>query len=165
MHCVCTHCCVVYSNALLYIFIFSCMITWIVYLHIYIIIQQAKDEIKKLKKDGNYIINLENHNQGGSHWTALILGKKNCLYCDSFGMPPPEQLYLFLEKKYKKVDFSRKEIQDMDSTLCGYFCLEFFKFMKEHPNGTLVNNLQQYQNLFSENTKENDAILAKLFLS
>jgi hypothetical protein len=125
----------------------------------------AKDETKKLKRMGNYIINLENHNQGGSHWTALILGKKNCLYCDSFGMPPPEQLYLFLEKKYKKVDFSRKEIQDMDSTLCGYFCLEFFKFMKEHPNGTLVNNLQQYQNLFSENTKENDAILAKLFLS
>jgi len=121
----------------------------------------AKDEIKKLKRNGNYIINLENHNQGGSHWTALILGKKNCLYCDSFGMPPPEQLYLFLEKKYKKVDFSRKEIQDMDSTLCGYFC----KFMKEHPNGTLVNNLQQYQNLYSENTKENDAILAKLFLS
>jgi hypothetical protein len=37
----------------------------------------AKDEIKKLKKDGNYIINLENHNQGGSHWTALILKKKN----------------------------------------------------------------------------------------
>ncbi len=125
----------------------------------------AKDEIKKLKKDGNYIINLENHNQGGSHWTALILSKKNCLYCDSFGMPPPEQLYLFLEKKYKKVDFSRKEIQDMDSTLCGYFCLEFFKIMRDHPNGTLVNNLHQYQNLYSENTKENDAILAKLFLS
>jgi hypothetical protein len=125
----------------------------------------AKDEIKKLKKDGNYIINLENHNQGGSHWTALILGKKNCLYCDSFGMPPPELLYLFLEKKYKKVDFSRKEIQDMDSTLCGYFCLEFFKFMRDHPNGTLVNNLNQYQNLYSENTKENDDILTRLFLS
>jgi len=125
----------------------------------------AKDEIKKLKRYGNYIINLENHNQGGSHWTALILGKKNCLYCDSFGMPPPEQLYLFLEKKYKKVDFNRREIQDMDSTLCGYFCLEFFKFMKEHPKGTLVNNLQQFQNQFSENTKENDNILAKLFLS
>ena len=126
----------------------------------------AKDETKKLKKDGNYIINLENHNQGGSHWTALILGKKNCLYCDSFGMPPPEQLYLFLEKKYKKeVDFSRREIQDMDSTLCGYFCLEFLKFMKEHSSGALVDNLQLFQNRFSENTKENDNILAKLFLS
>ena len=56
----------------------------------------AKDEIKKLNRYGNYIISLENHNQGGSHWTALILGKNNCLYCDSFGMPPPEQLYLFL---------------------------------------------------------------------
>ena len=125
----------------------------------------AKDETKKLKQDGNYIVNLENHNQPGSHWTALILAPKNCLYFDSFGMPPPEKIYNFLEKKYKKVDFSRKEIQDMDSTLCGYFCLEFFKFMKEHPNGTLVNNMQLFQNRFSENTKENDTILAKLFLS
>ena len=80
-------------------------------------------------------------------------------------MPPPEKIYHFLEKKYKRVDFSRKEIQDMDSTLCGYFCLEFFKFMKEHPNSTLVNDMQLFQNRFSENTKENDTILAKLFLS
>ena len=80
-------------------------------------------------------------------------------------MPPPEKIYNFLEKKYKRVDFSRKEIQDMDSTLCGYFCLEFFKFMKEHPNGALVNTLELFQKRFSENTKENDTILAKLFLS
>ena len=81
-------------------------------------------------------------------------------------MPPPEKLYNFLEKRYKKVNFSKKEIQDMDSTLCGYFCLEFFKFMKEHLSGTLIDNLQLFQNKFSENTtKENDNILAKLFLS
>jgi hypothetical protein len=125
----------------------------------------AKDETKKLKRNGNYIVNLENHNQGGSHWVSLILTPKNCMYCDSFGMPPPEKIYNYLEKRYKKVDFSRKEIQDMDSTLCGYFCLEFLKFMKEHSSGTLVDNLQLFQNRFSENTKENDNILAKLFLS
>ena len=125
----------------------------------------AKDETRKLRKNGNYILNLENHNQPGSHWTALILAPKSCLYFDSFGMPPPEKIYNFLEKRYKKVNFSRKEIQDMDSTLCGYFCLEFFKFMKEHSSGTLVDNLQLFQNRFSENTKENDNILAKLFLS
>ena len=125
----------------------------------------AKDETKKLKQNGNYIINLENHNQPGSHWTALILSDKNCLYFDSFGMPPPEKLYNFLEKRYKKVNFSKKEIQDMDSTYCGYFCLEFFKFMKEHPSGILIDNLQLFQNKFSENTKENDNILGKLFLS
>ena len=125
----------------------------------------AKDETKKLKRNGNYIVNLENHNQGGSHWVSLILTPKNCLYCDSFGMPPPEKIYNYLEKRYKKVDFSRKEIQDMDSTLCGYYCLEFLKFMKEHSSGTLVNNLQLFQNRFSEDTKQNDNILAKLFLS
>jgi len=124
----------------------------------------TKDEVKKLKKDGNYIINLENHNQPGSHWTALILEDKNCLYFDSFGMPPPEKIYKFLEKKYKRVDFSKKEIQDMDSTYCGYFCMEFFKFMQER-RGNLAQKLLSFQKQFSTNTKENDDILAKLFLS
>lgn len=122
----------------------------------------AKDQVDKLTKDGNYVINLENHNQPGSHWTALILSAKNCIYFDSFGMPPPEKVYRFLEKKYGKVLFSKTEIQDMDSTFCGYFCLAFLKFMQER-KGTLANKLLLFQKLFKENTKENDAILEKLF--
>ena len=125
----------------------------------------AKDEVKKLKKDGNYIINLENHNQPGSHWTALILEPTTCIYFDSFGMPPPEKIYRFLEKKYKKVNFSKMEIQDIDSTFCGYFCLEFLKFMRDHSAGTLEDNLQRFQKEFSENPEKNDGILANIFLS
>jgi len=122
----------------------------------------AKDQVDKLSKDGNYIINLENHNQQGSHWTALIMSAKNCLYFDSFGMPPPEAVYQFLEKKYGKVPFSKMEIQDMDSSFCGYFCLEFLKYVQER-RGTLIQKMQSFQKLFKKNTKENDAILEKLF--
>ena len=124
----------------------------------------AKDQTKKLKKDGNYVINLENHNQPGSHWTALIMSAKDCVYFDSFGMPPPEKVYQFLEKKYGKVYFSKIEIQDIDSTFCGYFCLAFLKFVKER-RGTLVQKLQNFQKLFKENTKQNDGVLERFFLS
>jgi len=124
----------------------------------------AKDEANKLNKNGNYVINLENHNQAGSHWTALIMTGKNCLYFDSFGMPPPEMIYRFLEKKYGKVPFSKDEIQDMNSSFCGYFCLAFLKFFQER-RGTLIQKMQSFQKLFKKNTRENDAILEKLFLS
>jgi hypothetical protein len=79
-------------------------------------------------------------------------------------MPPPEKVYQFLEKKYGKVYFSKMEIQDMDSTFCGYFCLAFLKFVKER-RGTLIQKLQNFQKLFKENTKQNDGVLEKFFLS
>lgn len=119
----------------------------------------SKDEIDAITKNGNYIVNLENHNQNGSHWTALCMSAKKCLYMDSFSMPPPEKLFDYLEKKYKKVNYNRMEIQDMDSTYCGYFCIAFFKFMK-NKNATL----KGFQRLFSPDTKKNDGILAD-FLS
>ena len=123
----------------------------------------SKDEIHEITKNGNYIVNLENHNQNGSHWTALQMTAKNCLYMDSFGMPPPEKLNEYLEKKYKKVNYNKMVIQDMDSSFCGYFCILFFKLemKKKKGNKTLFKRFQQ---LFSPNTKENDRILAD-FLS
>ncbi len=35
-----------------------------------------KDELENNLKEGNYIINLENSNQSGSHWTCFIKDKK-----------------------------------------------------------------------------------------
>ena len=121
----------------------------------------AKDEIEKLTSLGNYVMNLENHNQHGSHWTALVMNKKNCLYMDSFGMPPPEKVFQYLEKKYKKVNYNKMEIQDIDSSHCGYFCIAFLKYMGENKKGTL----KGFQHIFSRNTKKNDVILANFFLS
>jgi hypothetical protein len=126
----------------------------------------SKDEIHEITKNGNYIVNLENHNQNGSHWTALQMTAKNCLYMDSFGMPPPEKLFEYLEKKYKKVNYNRMVIQDMDSSFCGYFCIAFFKLLSTARKNKKANKslLKVFQRLFSPNTKENDGILAD-FLS
>ena len=125
----------------------------------------AKDEEMLLKKNGNYIINLQNHNQKGSHWTALIMTKTDCIYMDSFGQPPPQEVEDFLKNKYKKenITYNTMIIQDMKSTYCGYFCIAFLKSNKENKNKGLLQKLKIFQNIFSSDTNKNDKLLEKYF--
>jgi len=125
----------------------------------------SKDEENLFKKNGNYIINLDNHNQKGSHWTALVMTKNDCLYMDSFGMNMPQEVEDFLKKKYKKdtINYNTKIIQDINSTYCGYFCIAFLKSNKRNRNKSLMQKLKAYQNLFSTETNKNDKLLVNFF--
>ena len=60
-----------------------------------------KDEIPTDLKEGNYIINLENSNQSGSHWTCFIKEKNNVYYYVSFAVVPPQNAYDIFFKKCK----------------------------------------------------------------
>jgi hypothetical protein len=78
----------------------------------------AKDNLPKS------ICNLNDQNQGGSHWVALV-NKRNTkfnLYFDSFGIVYPPQNILD-KYKNKPLICSEKKIQQDDSVLCGYYCL------------------------------------------
>ena len=114
-----------------------------------------KDEILNLK-DGNYILNLQNHNQSGSHWTAFIKKGNKIYYCDSFGMPmPQEELNLFTDEK-DIIYFNTTQIQDIESKCCGYFAIEFLLYFKINKGF----NLNKFLNLFSlKKLKQNDAIV------
>ena len=125
----------------------------------------AKDEEILLNKNGNYIINLENHNQKGSHWTTLIMTKKDCIYIDSFGQPPPQEVEDFLKNKYKKesITYNTMMIQDIKSTYCGYFCIACLKSFKANKRKGLLQNLKIFQNIFSTETNKNDKLLFNFF--
>ena len=60
-----------------------------------------RDEMNELKDDGFYIINLDDSNGNGTHWTALYYNNNplNSYYFDSFGFVPP----LEVEKKNKTI--------------------------------------------------------------
>ena len=45
-----------------------------------------KDELNSDLKQGCYIINLQNHDENGSHWTAFIKDKNDIFYYNSFGV-------------------------------------------------------------------------------
>jgi hypothetical protein len=52
-----------------------------------------KDELPSDLKEGNYIINLQNHDENGSHWTCFIKNANNIFYYDSFGVVMPQNAY------------------------------------------------------------------------
>jgi hypothetical protein len=86
----------------------------------------AKDKLKKPLKDGFYIINLDNSDGPGTHWTALYkINDGFSLYYDSFGFPAPEEI----EDLLHKYEYNKKQIQDIKSTSCGFYCIAFIKFM------------------------------------
>ena len=52
-----------------------------------------KDELSSNISNGNYIINLQNHNQAGSHWVCFLKSKNNIYWFDSFGCPPTQYTF------------------------------------------------------------------------
>jgi hypothetical protein len=124
-----------------------------------------KDELGNKLKNGNYIINLQSSFQGdGTHWTALKVQSKKAIFFDSFGVFPSEEIKNFvLLRKGMTLGFNHKDIQDMKSENCGYFCLAFLLFLK-HSKKNIFDATNQFTNNFSDDTTRNDSIL-KLFFN
>ena len=58
-----------------------------------------------------------------THWTCFIVKDKKIFYFDSFGGQPDE----FLPNQLPKpILYHNYKIQDINSKLCGSFCLYFF---------------------------------------
>lgn len=119
-----------------------------------------KDEANKNMTNGYYIFNLENTNQSGSHWVAMVKKGKQYYYCDPFGIPPPETMINLLQIKETQLLFNDTQIQHIDSILCGWYCLTFLHLMQQSNN--MANNIETFLQLFYLDTKKNDKELKKL---
>jgi hypothetical protein len=123
-----------------------------------------KDELPTKKILGNYIINLQNSNQDGSHWCAMILRANEAFYFDSFGMIPPKSVTKYLYKYYsaEKCFYNREIIQDLKSILCGFFSIGAIAYISTN-KGPLTKLANKYISQFDDNTKLNDNILIGFF--
>lgn len=96
-----------------------------------------KDKLGSPRK-GNYIVNLASSTSFGTHWVACIIDDKVAYYFDSFGFPPPLEIRKFIKKrdikKIKKIIYSNKQIQKLNSNFCGDYCILFLFRMKESNN-------------------------------
>ena len=84
----------------------------------------SKDEIPLKENNKSLIFNLQNSNQTGSHWIALSRNSKNVFIFDSFGVGHiPKKIY----KIYKRFNIITNiyRTQDINSNLCGLFCILF----------------------------------------
>ena len=81
------------------------------------------------------------------------------MYFDSFGVGVVEaELRKYLFSRYKRVSHSRICIQDLGSTKCGAFCVDFLLNVKNRADYT--NFINGFTSL---NLKHNDDILREHF--
>jgi hypothetical protein len=88
---------------------------------------------KDIKEGQSIVINLDNTNGKGTHWTALKKSKNEINYFDSFGMPPPQEL-INLYPKIKIVS-NTYQFQHMNNTNCGAYVVYF---IREMSSGTSI---------------------------
>ena len=80
------------------------------------------------RKDGAYVINLDEYKSIGAHWIPLYVNVNNILYFDSFRVEHiPREIEKFIGNKNIITNIYR--IQAYDSVMCGYFCIGFIDFM------------------------------------
>ena len=91
------------------------------------------------------IFNLDDHDEPGSHWTAMYIELLPCCrkassmyYFDSIGSKPPKEIYNLVDKlqdQYQSIngqnlDFLHNDIKHQyGNTECGIYCLHFLETM------------------------------------
>jgi hypothetical protein len=86
----------------------------------------AADEVKRLVRNGHYIINLDTRKYSGSHWILITRDRSGHVhYFCSSGEPPFELNILKLLDRYPLVHYSTRIIQSVDpqSRSCGLYCI------------------------------------------
>ena len=83
----------------------------------------------KIYSDRGFV-NIDNGSEGDTHWTCFLKKDNKSYYFDSFGGQPDK---LLLTQLPKPIIFHKYKIQDINSKLCGTYCLYFF-FLIERMN-------------------------------
>ena len=108
------------------------LLKWCEYLNIPIKDVLSRDEnVPHNHKQALFIYNLEPSYMNGSHWVATYVKNGIVNYFDSFGMPPFQELVDHAKKKKLILLHQNNQIQNINTTTCGYFCLYFLNEMNK----------------------------------
>jgi len=145
----------------------------------------SKNELYNIpRKIGSYYINLmdddkvDGEGNNGSHWVfAKIYSDADreesdseddkprlvhALYFDAFGFGMPKSVSDFL-KPFKPVYCNNREIQNINSTECGWYCIVCDYILEEWQDGeTYLDDYSKFLNLWNKDVKKNLTILKSL---
>jgi hypothetical protein len=129
-----------------------------------------KDKLPKKVQNGFYMFNLDSQNdpvnagQCGTHWTCLVANDRDIFYYDSFGAVPPVEVESFIRTKYSQYGSNNWIIQDLNSEMCGWYCLCFALYIKENqePRESLLSICNHFINQFGEDNKKNDVACQRI---
>ena len=77
----------------------------------------SKDNLPDKQKDGEYVINLDEYSDIGTHWIALYVNNKTVTYFDSFGIENiPKEIKSFTTNKDVIANIYR--VQNYNSIMC-----------------------------------------------
>jgi len=106
---------------------------------------------------GSYIVNLQSSKEGkGTHWVCFYYTPNFSYYFDSYGYIAP----LEVQNKIFPYMYNDMEIQDIDSTACGFYCVAFVLYLNKKMN--IEKAFMEFINLFGKDTERNEAILHQL---
>jgi len=120
-----------------------------------------KNELPQKKHAGNYIVNLQSSTDGnGTHYCGLkIYDNGEALWFDPFGFEAPKEVDAYVGGK---IPFSDKVIQNINSSICGYYCLYFLYYMTKKDNHKSKYDVyQSFIDSFSDNPEDNRRLLEK----
>ena len=108
------------------------LIHWCRYLRIPIKDVLSRDEsVHHGHQQALLIYNLEPSYMRGSHWVATFVKDNVINYFDSFGMPPFQEMVNHARRKNMTLLHQNNQIQSINTTTCGYFCLLFLHQMNK----------------------------------
>ena len=123
----------------------------------------AKDKLVFLpKRNGGYIINLDNSNRRGTHWVALYLDNNICCYFDSYGSIYPNEVRDFVGNKV--IIYNTNVIQDLkDNFGCGWYCIAFIHYLQQNnnKNKNLYDELNGFIRQFNLNNSKKSILKLK----
>ena len=155
------------------------LLNWCKYLGIPISNVLSRDmKVPHNHKLALFIDNLEPSYMSGSHWVSTYVKDGVINYFDSFGMPPFQEIVDHAERKNLTLLHQNRQIQNLYTTTCGYFCLYFLNEMHKRgrrKRGTIPGSAievsrqdkgRDYFDLlqvFDFDTDKNEAFIAKCF--
>jgi hypothetical protein len=102
------------------------------------------------------VLNFDPISKPGSHWVAIYVDNGVGEYFDSYGEPPFIGYFVnFLKQNCRTWTYNKKEMQALDSDVCGYYCIWF---LSERARGK---SLLEITSKFSNNHNKNDLIVKK----
>lgn len=118
-----------------------------------------KDQLPSKMQDKYYIINLDDAKNGGTHWVMTCISNNKVLYFDPFGVTCPIEALQFMKTTKKRIYYSMLTLQDLDSVVCGYYCIYVIDQMTQKGR-TFLNIVSED---FNNNRLANDRKIKRYF--
>ena len=104
----------------------------------------------KSEKKRVFIVNTQPTTHEGEHWVVLYFTPHDTVYYfDSFGLPPPSNIYKKI-RRFKHLRLWSRTLQGLSDT-CGWYCMCFVLAVNDHFD----------LNIFGDDLRANDKLVKK----